>query len=205
LYKFTQGTRYLLPIIPLLSIYAFIGFRTTLVALQRKIKSIRKFLFGFNLRPFLPTLVYIPLFFTYWFHYTIQPPTIKANILLDPDVSGLLRTVREQKNLSGVIFSHPRVLRLFSGVRTAICYNTSAVKWNFSRLIKFSSKYELSHLITNPNDKTLRTILSRNQDHFQSIYQNNSFRLYQIIEHPERGILGSSEGNSTSLNRDLSP
>ena len=48
-------------------------------------------------------------------HYTFQPTTPAANILVNPDVRDLFEVV-EKNDYSGVIFDRPRVLTLFTGV-----------------------------------------------------------------------------------------
>ena len=205
-YQYTQGTRYLLPIIPLLSIYAFMGLRRAFVGVRKGFGFIRRFRRSFRLAPFAPTLIYMPLFLAYWFHYTLQPTTTSANILLDPDIAGLFNTVRTHRHeLSGIIFGHPRVLNLFTGARTAICYNTLEVRWDLPRVVDFSSENQISHLITGPNDPTLWPVVSRNPNRFQSIYQNKSFTLYQIVGLPERSVAAIPGPDNSSPPPDPSP
>ncbi len=181
--------RYLLPIIPFLSIYAFHGLRLLLASL-RKLRHtrpswIRKIV---RHRFLIPVIAYLPLFALYWGHYTFQPTTPAANILVNPDVRDLFEVV-EKTDYSGVIFDRPRVLTLFTGVRAAACFNApdyleSDIVWDLERLLDLASTGDISHIILDRRRSAtwlaLNPIISRNPSLFTHSYSNGSFDIFEI-------------------------
>ena len=202
--------RYLVPIVPLVSLYAFQGLRvvTALVRTQLRQRglnagSVRRV---FRYRFLLPTAIYAPLFLAYWSHYTFKPVTPEANILKNPDVAGMFDFVRENGDeVSGAIFDRPRVLSLFTDARATWAFNTEGlfardVRWDYSMLLELADVRDISHLIlSKTNDATtltFRPIVTANPDRFQLVYQNPTYSIYQI--HPAEA--GRAEAESSNPN-----
>ena len=83
-------TRYLFPVIPLMSLHAFQGLRFIWVSISkmhRRHRAIWRWI------PYAPTLIYAPLFLTYWGFYTFGPVSSGANILKGPNVRDLFEHV----------------------------------------------------------------------------------------------------------------
>ncbi|MBT3605775.1 MAG: hypothetical protein HOE48_10380 [Candidatus Latescibacteria bacterium] len=181
LYRWNQSIRYLFPIIPILTLHTFVGLRLTAIFILRHTKWPKPFRLTHRLRPFAPASIYAPLFLMYWVYFVFYPTAPGANILLDTNTNTLFQTVREHKNdLSGIIFSHPRVMKLFTGARTAVCYNTFEVHWDIDQLLAFAQENEISHLAVGPYNYIFRPIVSKNSQHFQTIYQNDTFAIHRI-------------------------
>ena len=121
-------------------------------------------------------------------HYTFQPTTPVANILVNPDVRDLFEVV-EKNDYSGVIFDRPRVLTLFTGVRAAACFNApdyleSDIVWDLERLLDLASTGDISHIILDRRRSAtwlaLNPIISRNPSLFTPSYSNGSFDIFEI-------------------------
>jgi len=194
LYRWNQSIRYLFPIIPILILHAFVGIRLTFAFILRHAKWPKRLRLTHRLRPFAPAGVYTPLFLMYWVYFAFFPTSPGANILLEPNTSGLFQTVREHKaEMSGIIFSHPRVMKLFTGARTAVCYNTFEVHWDIEHLLKFAHTNEISHIAVGPNNYIFRPIVSQNPQHFQTIYQNDVFAIHRIIPKSMRAPIAATD------------
>jgi hypothetical protein len=194
LYRWNQSIRYLFPIIPILLLHAFVGIRITFTFILRHTKWPKSLRFTRRLRPFAPAGIYVPLFLMYWVYFVFYPTSPGANILLDPNTSGLFQTVRENKDdISGIIFSHPRVMKLFTGARTAVCYNTFEVHWDIGKLLIFSRENQISHIAVGPYNYIFRPIISQNPSHFETIYQNDEFAILRIIPAPVPPPISSTE------------
>jgi len=186
--------RYLIPIIPLMSIYAFQGLRIGTVFIRKHLRlpvrlpSLCKRIYRY--RFFYPALLYLPLFTIYWFHYTLQPTTPGANILNNPDVRDLFTHVQNSRNhISGAIFDRPRVLTLFTEIRATCAFNSKvqlsrAVTWDLPMLLDLVSKQQISHVIVSPaNDATtqaMQPIIKKNPEYFQLEYNNPGYKIYRI-------------------------
>ena len=183
-YVFAQKSRYLLPIVPILSLYALIGLRVLLAHLRTirlpiltspRLSGLR------HLLPVLPTILYVPVFLAAWGYYTFFPVSVGANILANPNIADLFESVRSRRDeINGVIFDHPRVLRLFTDVGTATCQSADRVEWDYDRVVSFSRTYGMSHAIVGPHDRTLGPIFEANRASFIPVYRNPEYRIYRI-------------------------
>ncbi len=194
LYRWNQSIRYLYPIIPILILHAFVGIRLTFSFILRHTKWPKSLRFTRRLRPFAPVGIYVPLFLMYWVYFVFYPTSPGANILLDPNTNNLFQTVREHKSdISGIIFSHPRVMKLFTGARTAVCYNTFEVHWDIEQLLTFSKENKISHIAVGPYNYIFRPIVGQNPQHFQTIYQNDVFAIHRITPESVRPPIAATE------------
>lgn len=187
--------RYLIPLMPLLSIYAFHGLRMTLIAIKKRFRlRIRQtYLFQklYAYRFAFPALLYTPLFLAYWASYALLPTTAQANILNDPHVSELFEKVKTS-NTSGAIFDRPRVLTLFTGVPGTVCSNKTAkyfgrdFTWDLPMLLDLSQTQNISHIILERTQSATRRamfpIIQANPTHFRLEFSNPSFDIYHILK-----------------------
>lgn len=193
LYRWNQSIRYLFPIIPILILHAFVGIRLTTLYILRHTKWPKSLRLTNRLRPFVPASIYAPLFLMYWAYFVFYPTASGANILLDPNTNNLFQTVREQKNdISGIIFSHPRVMKLFTGARTAVCYNTFEVHWGIENLLSFAQENQISHIAIGPYNYIFRPIVSQNPHFFETTYQNDVFAIHRIVPTPARAPISTT-------------
>ena len=184
MYRWNQSIRYLFPIIPVLALHAFVGLRIAIVYVRQHVRVIKRI--PRRWRPFAPACVYLPVFLAHWGYYAFVPASPGADILKDPDVSGLFATVRDHRDdISGIIFSHPRVMRLFTGARTAVCYNTNDITWDIERLRTFAAEHRISHIAIGPFNAIFRPIASQHPEHFLPMYHNDTFAIYRFVAAPD--------------------
>ena len=183
IYPYSQKVRYLLPVLPVLCIHAFVGLRVAYLRATRLLQFLRRT--PRRLVPFLPAAAYLPLFLTMWAFYAFYPPTAGANILSDPSVDQAFSHIRQNRaEISGVIFTRPRVLRLFTGVRAALCYNTPHYAWDLQNLVEFAAEHNLSHVLLGPWRTGLDTIVESHPARFRPVLSNQAFGLYAIQTSP---------------------
>ncbi len=187
-------SRYLIPLVPLLSIYAFSGLRVVALLIRKAIrlpfrksyllKTIYRYRFLF------PALLYIPLFSVYWTHYALQPATQGANVLKDPTVRDLFEAV-QNLDISGAVFDRPRVLTLFTKVPGTLCHNKRGyywhqkVTWDLAMLLDLASQGNISHIILDRAKSAtwiaISPIVSQHPQHFRLSYSNMGYDIYQIL------------------------
>ncbi len=192
-------TRYLIPLIPFLILYATIGLRVFSTSTYRWIKQKNKW------RPpyrrfyrwafFIPAFIYAPLFAAYWMHYTFWPATPEANMLKIPEVQALFAEIKSPKyNITGAIFDRPRVLTLFTGIPATTCFNADlywqqTVTWDLPKLLDLSQQGNISHLILDQNQsatyKALSHIVEAHPEHFLHVYHNAEYDMYHIRVSPQ--------------------
>jgi hypothetical protein len=178
-------TRYLFPVIPLLSLYAFHGLRWVVVSLTKARYIPRRFYRSFR---WTPALVYTPLFLIYWGAYTFRPVTAEANVMLDPNVQDIFEHTRTEK-MTGAIFGVPRILNLHTGMRSTCAFNASKywkkdVVWDLEKLMDLSSSREISHMILSKTrtatGKALDPIVQANPGFFEQTYENPGYEVFKI-------------------------
>ena len=185
--------RYLIPVIPLLSIHAFIGLRVVAIALWRKVPlawraSGWRRIYAY--RYAIPVAVFAPLFAAYWGQYALRPTTTGANILRDPQVSSLFDTIRHS-DVSAAVFHRPRVLTLFTDKPSTTCFNTTgeiykdSLTWDLAKLKDLSRKSRVSHVILDHSNSSmalaLRPIVNAHPGHFRLVYSNDGFEVFEIL------------------------
>ena len=180
IYPYPMRARYLLPLLPFAHAYTLIGFRYLLVILCKYFShNILRPIFRY--RHILPVLLWLPLFFAYWGHYTLRPTTKEANVLKDPDVQSLFQEIHNrQTEISCVLFWRPRILRLFTPVQTAGVYNINQHPWTLEEIAHIN-RLGVSHIILDPHNPKLATFTTLHPNHFKSVFKNDTFHLMQII------------------------
>ena len=134
-----------------------------------------------RLVPFVPALIYIPLFAAKWGYYALMPTSVGANVFQDPDVTALFAETRARASeIDGVIFNRPRVLRLMTDVRAGVCYNTPERIWDGPLFWDLAEENRISHILIGPHELALPGILEAHPDAFALEYQNAQYALYRM-------------------------
>ena len=187
--------RYLIPLVPLLSIYTFQGIRVTSISTYAWFSApVRKkplFRLLFQYRYLYPVLICAPLFLAYWTAYTFRPVTTGANIFKQPDLQDLFQAVQDPAyGIQAAIFHHPRVLSLMTGVPATTCFNAEKywqqdVIWDLPKLLDLSVRSKISHVILDREQsatwQALYPVMAAHPQHFERIYSNSGYDIYRIL------------------------
>lgn len=179
IYPYPMRPRYLLPLLPFTHFYVIIGLRGLIAGIYQYLslallKPIIRYRF------IIPSLVWMPLFCAYWGHYTLRPTTDEANVFQDADVKSLFQEIKKHsQEITHVLFWRPRILYLFTGVKTAGVYNINQHPWSQEEITAISDR-GVSHIILDPHNPKLSEFVQQNPERFESVYQNQTFHVMRI-------------------------
>ena len=160
------GTRFLIPVIPLYIMYAFIGI-TKIKVIQYK-----------ETRRLFVTILIVAFFVSYFGKYMkLNYGSIDRGIGKKETIE-LFRYIRNNTDGGDVfIFRKPRVLSLFTG-RSAAAYHRPV---NDKDLWGFFNSINATYLISRSIDSEfIHLFVEKNEDKFEEMYSNSDFKVYKI-------------------------
>lgn len=163
-----QGTRFLIPVIPLYLFYAFSG-----------IEKLGSFKGGTLERVVLIALV-AAIFFSYATRYEKMDygSPIREGVA-EKEAVDLFHYIKQATDGRDVfIFRKPRVLSLFTGRRASVYHQPE----DDGRLWDYFGEIKATHVIVMPSlDNFLCRFVEKYEDRFQEVYSNPQFKVFSIV------------------------
>lgn len=161
-----QGFRFLIPVIPLLLFYSFLGLE--------RIRSLGRI--QLERRVFVGLMAAV--FLSYAGEYSTMDFKSPGIGVHTKSAGKFFKFVAGQTRKDDVfVFAKPRALALFTGRHAAACHKPrdDADLWNY--LQKINATYAA---LGPPDDEPLRLLVEQHCDCFDPVYSNADFRVYRI-------------------------
>lgn len=169
IWPMNQGTRFLIPVIPLYLFYSFLG--------VQKISSFH----GNKLGISVPIILVVAIFISYAIRYIkIDYGPIREGIAKKETVDLFSYIKQSTKEGDVFIFRKPRVLFLYTGRRASIYHQPQDDKelWNYFHEIK--ANYVIVGQVFRSDVTFLSHFVEKYKDHFREVYSNPDFKVYRI-------------------------
>ena len=167
-----QGTRFLIPLIPLYIFYAFVGINKSILFQH---KGTKRFVF---------TILILTILVSYVGKYSKTDFGPINEGIGKKETIELFDYIKRNTDKDDIfIFLKPRVLALFTG-RSASVYHWPQDK---QELLKYFSKIEATHLILRQAyEPYLRLFVEEYKHNFELVYTNSEFKVYRIKSNTRR-------------------
>lgn len=166
LWPFTQGRRYLIPIIPLFVLYAFLAFRNVPLFQKRGIERLAA------------SILVLAILLSYSGQYARANYGAIQEGIGRPATKELFSFITNNTDSNDIFISwKPRALTLFTDRRASIYHSeqTDEQLWSFFRVI--NARY----LVIGPQDPPrLAPFIGKYQSSLQLVYANAEFKMYRI-------------------------